>query len=215
VSQVTVVLVDDHPVVRQGLRALLETEPGFSVVGEAGNGLEAASLVERLKPTVLLLDLTLPELDGLETLRQVRQSSPQTRVIILSMHSTEAYVRAALRHGAAGYVLKDASAGDLIQAMREVCKGRRYLSPPLSERTIDAYLSAAPPDAYDTLTNREREVLRLVAAGLTNAQIAAGFSISPRTVETHRANLMRKLELHSLADLTRYAMEHGILKTGL
>ncbi len=210
----SIVLADDHHVVRQGLRALLEAEPDFRLIGEAGDGLETAQLVERLEPDVLIIDLMMPSLNGLEVTRQVSQRSPRTRIVILSMHANEAYVLEALRNGAAGYVLKDSSAADLVQAVREVMSGRRYLSPPLSERAIEAYLhkaQAAELDPYETLTTREREVLHLAAEGHSNAEIATRLSISPRTAETHRANMMRKLDLHTQTDLIRYALRRGIL----
>jgi len=213
-SMMTIVLADDHHVVRQGLRTLLESEPDFRVVGEAGDGLEAVQLVERLQPDVLVLDLMMPSLDGLEVTRQVSQRSPQTRVVILSMHSSEAYVLEALRHGAAGYVLKASSAADLIKAVREVTAGRHYLSPPLSEHAIAAYVQKAKDatlDKYETLTTREREVLHLAAEGYSNREIAERLSISPYTAMTHRANLMRKLDLHSQTDLVRYALQRGII----
>ncbi len=210
----SIVLADDHHVVRQGLRALLEGQPDFQLVGEAGDGLEAVQLTERLKPDVLIIDLMMPSLNGLEATRQVSQRSPQTRVVILSMHANEAYVLEALRNGAAGYVLKDSSAADLVHAVREVVAGRRYLSAPLSERAIAAYIQKASDvttDPYEMLTNREREVLHLAAEGYTNAEIADQLSISPRTAETHRANLMHKLGLHTHTDLIRYALRRGIL----
>jgi DNA-binding NarL/FixJ family response regulator len=210
----TIVLADDHHVVRQGLRALLEGQPDFQLVGEAGDGLEAVQLTERLKPDVLIIDLMMPSLNGLEATRQIGQRSPHTRVVILSMHANEAYVLEALRNGAAGYVLKDSSAADLVQAVREVVAGRRYLSAPLSERAIAAYIQKASDvalDPYEMLTNREREVLHLAAEGHTNAEIADQLSISPRTAETHRANLMHKLGLHTHTDLIRYALRRGIL----
>lgn len=210
----SIVLADDHQVVRQGLRALLEAEPDFRLIGEAGDGLETAQLVERLEPDVLIIDLMMPGLNGLEVTRQVSQRSPRTHVVILSMHANEAYVLEALRNGAAGYVLKDSSAADLVKAVREVVAGRRYLSPPLSERAIEAYLhkaQAAELDPYETLTTREREVLHLAAEGHSNAEIAVWLSISPRTAETHRANMMRKLDLRTQTDLIRYALRRGIL----
>ena len=210
----TIVLADDHHVVRQGLRALLEAEADFSVVGEAADGLEVAGLVERLEPDVLIVDVMMPGLGGLEVTRQVRQRCPKTRVVVLSMYASEAYVVEALRNGAGGYVLKDASAADLLEAVQAVAAGRRYLSPPLSERAIDAYVERAKAgrlDLYETLTTREREVLHLAAEGYSNPEVAARLSISPRTVETHRANLMRKLALQSQSDLIRYALRRGIL----
>jgi len=210
----TIVLADDHHVVRQGLRVLLEAEPDFRIIGEAADGLEAAQLIERLHPDVLVLDLMMPGLSGLEVTRQVAQRSPHTRVIILSMYANEAYVVEALTHGAAGYVLKKSTASDLARAVREVSLGRRYLSPPLTEDDITTYLQKAgesSPDSYELLTSREREVLHLIAGGRTNAEIAAQLVISSRTVETHRANLMRKLELRTQADLIRYALRREIL----
>ena len=210
---ITILLADDHSIVRQGLRALLEVEPDFCIVGEAADGLEVTQLIEYLQPDVLVLDLMMPGLDGLEVTRRVNQRSPQTRVIILSMYGNEAYVVEVLRNGAAGYVLKKSTADELVRALRAVVAGQRYLSPPLSEQTIETYMQKADEstqDLYDLLTTREREVLYLVAEGHTNAEIAARLFISPRTVEMHRANLMRKLDLRSQADLIRYALRRGI-----
>lgn len=208
-----IVLADDHSVVRQGLRTLLEAEPDFSVVGEAGDGLEAIQLVERQRPDVLVLDLAMPGLGGIVVTRQVRQCSPKTRVVVLSMHGAEAYVIDALIAGADAYVLKKSTSADLAQAIREVLAGRRYLSPPLSERSIDEYLDKAKAtlDPYQTLTLREQEVLHLAAEGLTSAQIAVRLSISPRTVEMHRSHSMRKLGLRSQTDLVRYAVQKGLV----
>jgi len=213
-SVTTIVLADDHHVVRQGLKALLEAEPDFRVVGETGDGLEVVPLVERLQPDVLLLDLMMPSLNGLEVTRQVSWRSPQTRIVILSMHANEAYVLEALRAGAAAYVLKESTADELVRAIREATAGRRYLSPPLSARAIEVYVEKVEEtmlDPYETLTTREREVLHLAAEGHTNAEIAARLFISPRTVETHRANMMRKLDLRTRTDLIRYALQRGIL----
>ncbi len=215
-GKTTILLVDDHHVVRQGLRALLEAEPDLSVVGEAADGLEVAKLVERLKPNVLVLDLMMPSLNGLEVTRHVRQRFTETRVVMLSMYANEAYVLQALRNGADGYVVKDATATELVRAVREAAAGRRYLSPPLSERAIEAYVEKTHTgtlDLHERLTTREREVLQLAAEGSSNPQIAARLVISPRTAETHRANLMRKLGLNTQTDLIRYAMQRGILPT--
>ena len=209
----TIVLADDHQIVRQGLRALLEAEPEFSVTGEASDGLEVAALVEQLEPDVLLLDIKMPGLNGLEVTRQVRRRTPNTNVVILSMYASEAYVMEALRNGAVGYVLKGASAADLVQAVKDVAEGRRYLSPPLSERAIEAYVQkavASTPAALETLTDREREVLHFVVEGYKNSEIATKLEISPRTAETHRARMMRKLDLHTQADLMRFAIQLGL-----
>jgi DNA-binding NarL/FixJ family response regulator len=213
-ARTTIVLADDHHVVRQGLRVLLETEPGFSVVGEAADGQETVKLVERLKPDVLIVDVVMPGLNGLEVTRQVRRRSPQTRVLILSMYANESYVLDALKNGATGYVLKDCNAADLVRGVHEVAAGRRYLGPPLTERAIEAYIQKAltkAPDKYETLTTREREVLQLAAEGYNNPEIAVRMFISPRTVEVHRANVMRKLGLHNQSELVRYALRRGII----
>lgn len=211
---ITIVLADDHHVVRQGLRALLKAEADFSVVGEAGDGLAALQLVEQLKPNVLLLDLMMPGLNGLEVCRQLSKHSPHTHIVVLSMYSNEAYVLEALGNGASAYVLKDSSSVDLVHAVREVAAGRRYLSPPLSDRAIEVYqekAKAASLDKYETLTTREREVMQLSAEGHTSTEIAARLGISSRTAETHRSNLMHKLGLHTQADLIRYALRRGII----
>jgi DNA-binding NarL/FixJ family response regulator len=211
---IRIVLVDDHHIVRQGFRSLLESEGDLQVIGEAGTGLEALQLVPQLQPNVVVADVMMPEMNGLELTRQLQTLAPQVRVILLSMHSNEAYVLEALRSGAAGYVLKDSNASDLIQAVRKVAAGGRHLSEPLSERAIQAYAQMAqdaPFDAYETLTNRERMILQLAAEGYSGSEIAERLTISPRTVETHRSNLMHKLGLHSQTDLIRFALRRGIL----
>lgn len=209
----TLFLADDHQIVRQGLGALLKTVPEFRQVGEAADGLQTLRLVERLQPDVLVLDLQLPGLDGLEVTRQLARRSPRTRVIILSMHSDEAYVVEALRAGAAGYVLKELGAEELVQAIREVAAGGRHLSPPISEHAIRSYVRKAegnPLDLYQTLTAREREVLHLTVEGHSGSEISERLFISPRTVESHRANLMRKLGVRNQKELVRYAVQRGI-----
>ncbi|MDX2034766.1 MAG: response regulator transcription factor [Blastocatellia bacterium] len=209
-----ILLADDHHIVRQGLRALLESEPHFRLVGEAGDGIEAVRLTEKLKPDVLITDVMMPGLTGLEVTRQVARSVPQTRIIILSMYTNDAYVMEALKNGALGYVLKDSQASDLVRAVHEVAAGRRYLSPPLSERALELYVRKVedvPDDPYEMLTTREREVLQMVAEGRTSTEIADRLFISPRTAEGHRANLMRKLGLQNQTDLIRFALKRGIL----
>ena len=211
---ISVVLSDDHPVVRRGLRVLLEAEPDMRVAGEAGDGSETLKAVEKLQPHILILDLMMPGVGGLEVTRQVAQRSPTTRVVILSMYSSEAYVFEALRNGARGYVLKDAQAGELVRAVREVVAGRRYLGSPLSERAIAAYLErakSAPEVPIAGLTTRERETLYLAAEGRSCVEIAARLGISPRTAETHRAHLMQKLGLCNQTELVRFAIRQGIL----
>ncbi len=213
-SPTTIVVADDHYVVRQGLRTLLEAEATFSIVGEASDGLEAVSLVATLKPAVLIVDLMMPGLAGLDVIRQAKHQSPQTRVVVLSMHASESYVMEALHNGADAYVLKNASGGDLVHAVHEAADGRRYLSAPLTERAIEAYaerVNGTPVDRYEALTTREREVLHLAAEGHNHQSVAARLGISPRTAEVHRANLMRKLGLHNQTELIRYALRRGIV----
>jgi DNA-binding NarL/FixJ family response regulator len=210
----TVMLADDHQVVLEGLKALLANEPDLKVIGEANDGLSVLPLVERLQPEVLVLDLMMPGLNGLEVTRQLHQKCPNTRVIVLSMHANEAYVVEALRNGASGYVLKQAQGKVLVEAIRAVLAGKRYLSEPLSEEQLARFeqkLSGAALDPYETLSSREREVLQLAAEGLTNAEIGKKLDIGKRTVETHRANLIRKLGLKSHAELVRYAVKRGLL----
>ena len=213
-SALTIVLADDHQVVRSGLRTLLEADLGARIVGEASDGLEALQLVERLQPDILIVDLMMPGLTGLEVARRVRQRAPRVRVVVLSMHAAESYVRAALHAGATGYVLKESPAAEVVQAVRAAAAGRRFLSPALSERLIDAYIqqsSATTDDPYDLLTDRAREVLYLAALGHTAPEIAARLVLSVRTVENYRAGVLRKLDLHNQTDLVRYAIKRGII----
>ena len=213
-GRTTIVLADDHQVVRQGLKALLEAEPDLRVVGEAGDGLQAIRRVELVSPRVLVLDLMMPGLNGLDVITEIKKCSPHTQIVILSMYSNEAYVLEALSNGASAYVLKDSSSGDLVHAIREVAAGRRYLSPPLSDRAIEVYqqrANASTLDRYETLTTREKEVLHLAAEGHTSGEIAGQLGISARTAETHRSNLMHKLDLHTQAELIRFALRRGII----
>ena len=214
-KRTTILLADDHRIVRQGLRALLAGESDFEVVGEADDGREALELVKRLNPDVLVLDLMMPGLNGLEVARQLPRQSPGVRVVVLSMYDDEGFVLEALANGVSGYVLKDSNSSDLVHAVREVAAGRRYLSPPLSDRAIEAYQQRAKVgalDKHETLTTREREVLQLSAEGHTNSEIAARLGISTRTAETHRSRVMHKLGLHTQSDLIRYAIRRGIIK---
>ena len=210
----SIVLVDDHHIVRQGLRSLLEAEKDFTVVGEASDGLEAIRLVEKVHPDVLVVDMVMGGMNGIEVTRQVCKNGNHTAVVILSMYDNENYVFEALQCGAKAYVLKDSTAHELVRAIRQALAGRRFLSPPLSERAIDVYLQKTKTttfDLYDTLTTREREVLHQAAQGASSAEIASRLFVSRRTVENHRASMMRKLGLHSQTQLIRFAIQRGIL----
>lgn len=211
---ITCVLAEDHHIVRQGLKALLAGEKDLRLLGEAGDGLEAVTLVARGKPNVLVLDLMIPRLHGLQVIRQVCADHPATRIVVLSGHSEEHYVVEALRSGALGYVLKDCATTNLIEAIRLVAVGKRFLSPAVKERAIEAFFqNPGQPglDPYETLTERERLILQLAAEGMSNPDIARKLFISPRTAESHRANLMRKLSLRSQTDLVRYAIRAKII----
>jgi DNA-binding NarL/FixJ family response regulator len=213
----TVVLADDHHVVRQGLRVLLEAEADLSVVADVAEGALAVEISLRLAPDVLILDLVMPGLDGLAVLRRLQREAVRPRIVVLSMHAEEAYVVEALTCGASAYVLKEATASDLVHAVREAAAGRRYLSPPLRDRAIEAYTrraQAAGLDVRPPLTAREREVLALSAQGYTLTQVAARLAISPRTVEAHRSRLMHKLGLHNQTEVVRYAIRQGIVPAG-
>lgn len=210
---VTIVLVDDHPIVRKGLRHLLESEPEFEVMGEAEDGVDALLLAKQLKPNILVVDMMMPGLNGLEVVRQVKYNSPDTRTIVLSMQSADAYVIEALKNGASGYVLKETGPSELINAVREVVQGNQYLSPKLAKRfqVSGQKIMDAPLDNYETLTTREREILQMTAEGRTSQEIGNKLAISPRTVEVHRRNLMSKLGIHNQAELIRFAIKRGIL----
>ncbi|MBI3886677.1 MAG: response regulator transcription factor [Opitutae bacterium] len=211
---ITVVLADDHEVVRRGVRSILEADGRAKVVAEAADGLAAAQAVEKLKPALLFLDLAMPRLHGLEVLKQVRVSSPHTKVIVLSMHNDEPYVVEALRAGAMAYMLKGSESTEIAHCVAEVLAGRRHLSGPLSERAIAALTArtADPADPLATLTPREREVLQLAAEGLGTTEMAEKLFISPRTAETHRSNLMQKLGLQNQTDLVRFAIRKGLIQ---
>lgn len=213
-KHIQVILADDHFPVRQGLKALLEKEPDFNIVGQAGDGLETIDLIDELKPDLLVSDLTMPNLNGFDILRHVQNKKySHLKVIILSMHTSDEHISRALQLGARAYVLKSASSEELVDAANAVINGRYYLSQKFSAKGIDYFLSYdlqldAP---HDQLTRREREVLQLVAEGRTNVEISQILGIASRTVETHRANVMRKLEFQSTTDLIRYAIRHDIL----
>ena len=211
---ITVVIADDHEIVRRGLRSLLEAEGTFRVVAEVADGMAATQAIDKHKPALLILDLNMPRLHGLEVLKHIRVSSPHTRVIVLSMHNDEPYVIEALRAGAAAYLLKGSESREIALALKEVLAGRRYLSAPLSEWAINALTTrvADTSDPLTVLSPREREVLQLAAEGYGNSEIAEKLFISPRTAETHRSNLLRKLGLQSQTDLVRFAIRRGLIQ---
>ncbi|MBN1994742.1 MAG: response regulator transcription factor [Anaerolineae bacterium] len=211
--QARVLLVEDHIVVRQGIKALLSDEPDIEIVGEADNGREALPLVETLQPNLVLMDISMPGLNGIEATRQILQRYPQVKVIILSMHASEEYVFQVLRAGALGYVLKQSDSSEVLMAIRAVLAGGSFLSPPISRAVIDNYVSRAETrgrdSSQDLLTSREREVLQLLAEGLANREIAQQLNISVKTVETHRSNMMSKLNLTGKTELVKYALRKG------
>lgn len=210
---ITIVIADDHQIVREALRLLLESQSDFHVLGEAGDSHAAVQLVEAHKPDVLVLDMMMLGLSGLESARQTKRVSPATKVVILSMHDAESYVVDALDAGASAYVLKKSSSQELVSAIRQALEGRLFLSPMLNERVIQSYIErsrdARAGDPFETLSEREREVFLLAANGQSNPQIAKQLSISARTVEMHRGSVMRKLGLKSQTDLVKYAVRRG------
>jgi DNA-binding NarL/FixJ family response regulator len=212
-NQTTVVLADDHIIVRQGIKRLLE-DSDIQVIGEASDGLEAVKLVETLNPDFLICDINMGVMNGLEVTRRVVKQFPQTKIIILSMFGDDGYVIEALRAGAIAYVLKSSTSTDLLQAIKDAIDGKHHLSETLSERAIDNYIqkvTSASPEPFDTLSIREREVMQMVVQGMTSAEIGKKLFISPRTVDIHRANLMRKLGLRTRIDLVQIAQRQGIL----
>jgi DNA-binding NarL/FixJ family response regulator len=211
-----ILLADDHTLVRQGLRKVLEERPEWEVVAEAGDGREAVRLAEQSKPDVCILDIAMPLLNGIEATRQIARRVPTTRILVLSMYSDEAYVAQILQAGAAGYILKDSADVDLIQAVSEVARGKSFFSPPIARVMLDDYVRQLADrgigDRFDALSDREREVFQLIAEGKVNKEIATILSISPSTVETHRARIMEKLDLHSAAEIVLYAVRRGVIR---
>jgi len=215
VEKIRILLADDHTILRSGIRALLEVEPGLSVIGEAEDGRAAVSMACKLKPNVVLMDIAMPLLNGLEATRQIKIQCPDVKVLVLSMHDNEEYIRQALEAGAMGYILKDAAPGELIGAIRSVYRGEAVLSPAVTRLVIEDYLrwgGTRPQEESDSLSPREREVLQLIAEGYTNKQIAEILSISIKTVQAHRNNLMQKLDLHDRGELIKYAIQKKIIE---
>ena len=214
-EKIRILLVDDHTLVRSGIRSLLEHEPGLNVIGEAEDGRAAVRLACKLKPNVVIMDIAMPLLNGLEATRQIKIQCPDVKVLVLSMHDNEEYIRQALEAGAMGYILKDAAAQELISAIQSVYRGEAVLSPAVTRLVIEDYLrwgGTRPQEESDSLSPREREVLQLIAEGYTNKQIAEILSISIKTVQAHRNNLMQKLDLHDRGELIKYAIQKKIIE---
>jgi DNA-binding NarL/FixJ family response regulator len=217
-ERIRVLLVDDHTILRQGVRALLARESDMEVIGEAGDGVEAIDLVSNLHPDVVVMDVVMPRMNGLEATRKLRELYPELRILILSMYDDNEYVTQIIQAGAAGYVLKHAAGNDLVSAIRDVHKGASFLYPPIAAKLIDDYVrrynNKEEEEAAEgePLTPRERQVLTLIAEGHTNGQIAELLDVSRKTVDTHRANAMRKLELHDVTELVKYALRTGLIK---
>jgi two-component system response regulator NreC len=215
-AKTRVLLVDDHTVVRQGLRRILELSPDIEIVGEVADGRAALEAIQRLKPAVAILDISMPGLNGIEVTRQVAKQSPDTNVLILSMHADDAYVRQSLRAGAKGYLLKDADDQDLHKAVAAVSAGGSYFSPEVSRLVLDAFLhqpdTDAAADEVAALSDREREVLQLIAEGKSNKEAAQALNVAVSTIASHRKRLMEKLHLHNTAEMVRFAVRKGIVQ---
>ena len=210
-----IVIAEDHTILREGLRALLSSNPDFEIVGEAEDGREAIRCVEKLKPHLVLTDLSMPRMNGMEAIREIRRRAPETKVLVLTVHKTDEYILATLQAGADGYLLKDSTHAELLAAVRHVLSGKHYISPGISDKVLDGYLEGRKTlktrTSWETLTAREREILKLIAEGYKNKEIADDLCISVKTVEKHRANLMEKLNLHNVQALTTYAIEKGLV----
>jgi two-component system response regulator NreC len=209
------VIVEDHTILREGLKALLSSSPDFEIAGEAEDGRAAIRLVETVKPDLVLMDLAMPRMNGMEAIQEIKRIAPEIKVVALTVHKSEEYVLATLQAGADGYVLKDATHAELVIAIKSVTAGKRYLSPGVSEKVIEGYLEGKKTiksqSSWDTLTAREREILKLIAEGYKNKAIADYLYLSVKTVETHRSNLMKKLDLHDVSALTAFAIEKGLI----
>ena len=209
------VIAEDHTILREGLRSLLSSSPEFEIVGEAEDGREAIQSVEKYKPDLILTDLSMPRMNGMEAIREIKRVSPKTRIVVLTVHKTEEYILATFKAGAHGYLLKDSTHSELIKALKKVLSGKQYISPEISEKVIEGYLEGKKTlkaqTPWETLTPRERVILKLIAEGCKNKKIADDLCISIKTVEKHRSNLMEKLNLHNVQALTAYAIERGLV----
>ena len=214
-TPVRILLADDHIVMRNGLRLLLERQPHLQVVGEAADGRQAVALCESANPDVVIMDIAMPNLNGIEAARQIVNRNPRTAIAILSMHSDESYVIRALKAGARAYLLKDSAEADLLAAVRALTEGKSFFSPAISKILVEDYMrqleSRGAEDTYELLTNREREILQLLAEGRTNKEVANMLNLSLYTVETHRTHILQKLNLHSVPELILYAVRKGII----
>ncbi len=213
---IRILLADDHTILRAGLKMMLNAEPDMEVIGEAQDGRQALEEALRLQPDIVLMDITMPDINGIEATRQIKKAMPEIKVLVLTMHENDEYVFQALRAGASGYMLKEAAATELVSALHVIQQGQFYLSPTAQSVMVGDYLQRVrigeEKDSYSSLTEREREILKLVAEGFTNNQIAEKLVISPKTVDTHRTHIMDKLNLHSRAELVKYAMRRGLLE---
>lgn len=207
---IRILLADDHAMVRKGFRLILENEPDMEIVGEAANGREAVDNAEKLVPDIVVMDVAMPELNGIEATRRLAVLAPRTRVLALSMHKDAVYVREILRAGARGYLLKDCVDTDLVEAVRAIARGDGYLSPAVSSGVLSDYRRHVS-DPIDLLTSREREVLQMIAEGKTNKEIAACLNLSVYTVDAHRGKIMEKLNLHSTGEMVRFAVRNGVV----
>ncbi|MCU7932620.1 MAG: response regulator transcription factor [Candidatus Thiodiazotropha sp. (ex Codakia rugifera)] len=216
VDKKKIIIAEDHNILRAGLKALLTSNPQFEVIGEADNGREAIRRVIDLKPDLVIMDLSMPGLNGMDAIREIKERMPDVKTLVLTVHNEEEYVLASLKAGANGYVLKDATQNELMTAAERVLNGKTYLSAEITEKVVNSYLNTnninqEPVTRWDTVTQRERQILKLIAEGHTNKSMAEYLCISVKTVEKHRANLMKKLDLHSVSALTTYALEKGII----
>jgi two-component system, NarL family, response regulator NreC len=215
-TKIHILLADDHTILRAGLKMMLNAQPDMEVVGEAPDGRQAITETQRLQPDIILMDITMPEMNGIEATRQIKKLVPESKILILTMHEHDEYVFQALRAGASGYMLKEAADTELISALHIIHSGQFYLSPMAQSVLVGDYLQRVrigeEKDSYSSLTEREREILKLIAEGFTNNQIAERLVISPKTVDTHRTHIMDKLNLHSRAELVKYAMRRGLLE---